>query len=683
MEKNVKKTRIIVSVVLISVILAGYLGRLVQIQIVNHDKYASKGAAVNATDTVAVAARGEILDRNGQPLVTNRMGNSIVFSYGFPSGKDNMKQGNDIILSLINLLESHNEEWIDNIPLNVDGSGNASFPENKENEVAYLKSRDVLKLNSYATAQNCFDALIEKFELQEYSKTDARKIASVRYEMIRTMFSRANPYTFAEDISTEVVSRVKENSNFYKGVDINVVPYREYIDGTIAPHILGNIGPISSEEYSKLKAEGYKMTDSVGKSGIEGAFEKYLRGTDGIKRTTVDEDGNISTSYVKNPVQGNTVITTIDKSLQKVAMESLAKQVEYLRSIDKEGWPYAGSLVVIDVHTGEVLACVNYPSYDASTYRKDYAKLVKDELSPLWNRALMSTYAPGSTMKPGIAVTALEEGIADENTRYYCTMRYQRFPELKCLAHHGKIGVVEAINKSCNIYFYEAGWNLGANKMIEYSEKFGLGQETGLEIPNKKGVLATPEYAESVGGVWQAGQTVQYAIGQSYHLFTPLQLANYAATLANGGERYETHLIRSVKTSDYSTTVLEQRPKVVADLELSDETVRLVHEGMRRVGAPGGFCWGSFKNIQNGITAAAKTGTPQTYHKINGKSVKGNNGTLITFAPADNPEIAIAFVIEGATSGTKAAPVATDIYNQYFSQKGKADKPQSANTLLK
>lgn len=683
MENNVKKTRIIVSVILISVILAGYIGRLVQIQIVNHDKYADKGAAVNATDTVAEAARGEILDRNGQPLVTNRMGNSIVFSYGFPSSKDSMKQGNDIILSLINLVESHNEEWIDNIPLSVNAQGVASFPSDKENEVAYLKSRDVLKLNSYATAQNCFDALIEKFELQEYSKTDARKIASVRYEMIRTMFSRANPYTFAEDISTEVVSRVKENSNFYKGVDINVVPYREYIDGTLAPHILGNIYPISSDEYDKLKSEGYKMTDSVGKSGIEGAFEKYLRGENGIKRTTVDEDGNISTSYVKNPVQGNTVITTIDKQLQKVANESLAKQVEYLRSIDKEGWPYAGSLVVIDVHTGEVLACANYPSYDASTYRKDYAKLVKDELSPLWNRALMSTYAPGSTMKPGIAATALEEGVVTGDTRYNCTMRYQRFPELKCLAHHGKIGVVEAINKSCNIYFYESGWNTGVNKMVEYSEKFGLGQETGLEIPNKKGVLATPEYAESFGGVWQAGQTVQYAIGQSYHLFTPLQLANYAATLANGGKRYETHLIRSVKTSDYSKTVLEQSPKVVADLGLSKETISLVHEGMRRVGAQGGFCWSSFKNLQNGITAAAKTGTPQTYHKINGKSVKGNNGTLITFAPADNPEIAIAFVIEGATSGTKAAPIATDIYNQYFSQTGKADKPQSENTLLK
>lgn len=684
MKKNIKNKRIILSIVLICVVMTGYVGRLVQVQLVNHEEYVKKASNVNATNTVAEAARGDILDRNGQPLVTNRMGNSVVFSYGFPNGKNDNQQCNDIILSLINLLESHGEEWIDNIPLNVDASGNASFPENRDSEVGYLKSRDVLHLNSYATAQDCFNALIEKFELQSYSKTDARKIASVRYEMIRTMFSRNNPYTFAEDVSTETVSRIKENSTFYKGVDIDVVPYRKYIDGTIAPHILGNVGPISSEEYKELKSEGYKMTDEIGKSGIEAAFEKYLRGEKGIKRTTIDDDGNVTSTYVQNPVQGNTVITTIDSPLQKVANEALAKQVENLRSKDKVGWPYAGALAVIKVDTGEVLACSTYPSYDASTYRQDYAKLVNDKLSPLWNRALMSTYAPGSIMKPGVAVTALETGTITGTSTYNCTRLYHRLNDkMQCLKHHGNINVVKAIKESCNIFFYEAGIYTGIEKMVEYSEKFGLGQETGLEIPNKKGILATPEYIESVGQTWQIGLVAQYAIGQSAHQFTPLQLANYVATIANGGKRYETHIIRSVKTSDYSKTVLEQSPKVVVDLELDPQKLAYVKEGMRQVGAPGGFCGNSFKVLENGITAAAKTGTPQTYHEVNGKRIKGNNATLITYAPADNPEIAIALVIEGGTTGVQAAPIAAEIYNRYFSESGKADKPQAANTLLK
>lgn len=684
MKKSIKNKRIILSIVLVCVIMAGYVGRLVQVQLVDYEKYAAKASKVNATETVAEAARGDILDRNGQPLVTNRMGNSVVFSYGFPNGKNDNQQCNDIILSLINLLESRGEEWIDNIPLNVDASGNASFPEGRDSEVAYLKSKDVLRLNSYATAQNCFDALIEKFELESYSKTDARKIASVRYEMIRTMFSRNNPYTFAEDVSTETVSRIKENSTFYKGVDIDVVPYRKYIDGTIAPHILGYVGPISSEEYKELKDEGYKMTDEIGKSGIESAFEKYLRGENGTKQTTIDEDGNVTSTYVKDPVQGNTVITTIDKSLQKVANEALAKRIEELRAQDKTGWPYAGSLVAVNVHTGEILAISNYPSYDASTFRKDYAKLVQDELSPLWNRALMSTYAPGSTMKPGVAVTALEAGVITGTSTYKCTRYYHRFNDkMQCLGYHGNIDVVNAIKVSCNIFFYEAGINTGIDKMVEFSEKFGLGQETGLELPNKKGVLASPEYFESIGETWQQGLVAQYAIGQSAHQFTPLQLANYVATIANGGKRYETHIIRSVKSSDYSETILEQSPKVVVDMNLDPKKLAYVHEGMRRVGAQGGYCGRAFSVLENGITAAAKTGTPQTYHTVNGQRIKGDNATLITYAPADNPEIAIAIVIECGTTGVMCAPVAASIYNQYFSQSGKSDKPQTANTLLK
>lgn len=693
MNQDKRTSRVVVSVCLLGVFLLLSAGRLVQLQLINGAKYAEQSKSISSASTRVEAARGEILDRNGNPLVTNRKGNSIIFTAEqFPSDrKEKIAQRNQIVNSLIKLLESKGEKWIDNLPLIYDESGKIAFPADRDSDVAYLKSDEILHLNSYATAQNCMDALIEKYSLQDYTPEQARKIASVYYEMHRLMFSKRTPYTFAEDVSTQTVAEIKEKSDFYQGVEIEVVPYREYVDGTLAPHILGMVGAISESEYQKYKDQGYLQTDSIGKNGIEKAMEEYLRGTDGTRRTTTDENGNVTTEYVKEPEQGNTIVLTIDKNLQKVANESLAKRIAELKGNNPGTSYFGGALVAIDVHTGEVLASVSYPTYDISTYNKNYAKLAKADNAPLWNRAMMSTYAPGSTMKPGIAVTGLEEGVFNANTTYYCAGSpsqggYQRFKDLRIgcsTGYHRNISVVNAINVSCNNFFFEAGYQIGIERMNEYSRKFGLGQPTGIEIAEETGTLATPEYAESIGMPWRPGDTVQYAIGQSYNLFTPLQIANYVATIANGGTRYETHLVKSIKSYDYSKTILEKEPAVVANLNISKSTLELVHEGMRRVGDTG-FCSHHFAKIKNGIKAAAKTGTAQVYRTINGESKKTNNGILITYAPANDPEIAIGIVIEGSTTGVDGAPVAVDIYNQYFSGSESAmDLPQESNTLLK
>lgn len=692
MNQDKRTSRVVISMCLLGVFLLLFAGRLVQLQLVNGAAYAEQSKTVSSASTRVKAARGDILDRNGNPLVTNRQGNSIVFTAErFPKENDEeIEQRNAVVIGLIELLESKGEKWTDNIPLVFGADGKIAFPENRDNDVAYLKSDEILHVNSYATAQNCLDALIEKYSLQKYTPEQARKIASVYYEMHRLMFSKRTPYTFAEDVSTQTVAEIKEKSAFYRGVEIEVVPYRQYVDGALAPHILGMVGAISETEYEKYKDKGYLQTDSIGKNGIEKALGEYLRGTDGTKRTTTDDDGNVTTEYAKEPEQGNTVVLTLDKNLQKIANESLARRIAELKAANPKISYFGGALVALDVHTGEVLASVSYPTYDISTYSKNYAELAKAENAPLWNRSMMSVYAPGSTMKPGVAVTGLEEGVFNAKTTYYCAGRggYQRFQDLKLgcsTGTHRNISVESAIKVSCNNFFFEAGYQIGIERMNEYSRKFGLGQPTGIEIAEETGTLATPEYAESIGTPWRPGDTVQYAIGQSYNLFTPLQIANYAAALANGGIRYESHLVKSIKSSDLSKTVLDKEPVVASNLNISKSTLDLVHEGMRRVGGDAdGFCYRSFSKINNGIKASAKTGTAQVYRTINGQSQKTNNGILITYAPANDPQIAIAVVIEGSTTGVDCAPVAVDLYNQYFSgSESTMDLPQQGNTLLK
>lgn len=676
---------------------AVFFADLFRIQVVHAEEYSTTKVALRTSETTVQAARGEILDCNGVPLVTNEQVNTIVLdaSY-FPPTKEQEKR-NEILYALIYLTEEAGVAWNDSLPLVFDAAGNIQYKEDAESDITFLKSREVLHLNSYATAQNCFDGLVEKFSLQAYSETDARKIASVCYALKKIAFSAANPYTFADDVPSALAAKIKENSALFQGVDIRVTTRRSYADGTIAPHILGVVGKLNAEEYTARKTayeeasanenlsaaerqtlslRAYGMDDTIGKFGIESAMEEYLRGTNGILTTTTDAEGNKTSEITTAPVDGNAVILTIDAPFQKRVQDALATFIQNYR--DKESIPAVGSAVVIDVNTGGVLACATYPSYNLATYYEDYSTLAADKASPLWNRALLSTYEPGSTMKPVMALAGLEEGVITESTKIRCTHIYTQFPDtpFKCLGYHGSIDVKEALNQSCNIYFYETGRLLGINRMNDYCTRFGLGQKTGVEVGESTGVLASIAYREAHGGIWYPGDTVQAAIGQSDNLFTPIQLANYAATIANGGTHYQAHFVKSVKTGDYTETVLENNGTVLNEAGVSENSLRIVKEGMLRLGSR----LSAFKNLP--VQVAAKTGTAESKAKVNGSIVEGLNGFMISFAPYDNPEIAVAVAIENLNSGSATAVLVADIYDAYFNTAENFTAEQGYNTVL-
>lgn len=676
-EKRREPRRIIMTGLIMACFVA-FAGMLIKLQVVDGEAYLMKGSSISEKTVVIRAARGEILDRNGNPLVTNRQGYSLVFESAlFPSPKQ-MKERGEIIHSLIQLLDEHEVLWKDNLPLVFDENGAIAFAANRERDIAYMKSRDMLNLQHYATASDCFNALIERYELEGYAPADARDIASVCYEMRRLIFNVSNPYTFAEDVPVDIVAIIKENSAFYRGVEVEIVPYREYADGTLAPHILGMVGAINAEEYEQLKESGYRLNDIIGKNGIEAAMEEYLRGVDGIKTVYTDAEGKVTTKITTPPIQGNTVILSIDINLQRTAQEALESM---LKSYKTPVEP-AGAVVALNCNTGEVLASASYPTYDISAYNENYEQLAKAPGAPLWNRAFLSAYECGSTMKPSVAIAGLEEGLITRNYTFYCSGTYH-FSDMnfRCSQPHATrhVNVLAALKESCNTYFYDLGRRLGIERINEYRTLLGLGQKTGIEISEAAGVMDTPQYRESLGQTWLPGYTIQTAIGQASNLFTPLQLANYTATIANGGTRYRPHLVRSIKTYDFSETVLDKEVLIDCETGLSKDNLAIVREGMRLV-ATEGSCRHTFEKLP--FDVAAKTGTSQVIKNINGVSTITNNGLLISFAPAEKPEIAVAFIAEGFRSGTRASPITGQIYEHYFSATEKAAPPQPINQVL-
>ena len=674
--------RRIASVCVVLFFFVFFIFDLVKIQLIDGEKYNAASLAISERTASISAARGEIVDSNGTPLVYNTQGYTIIFDAAYFPSADEQAMRNEIILSLIKHFESNSLEWNDILPLVFDENGTIVYKEDSDVLIKEMKSADMLKLNDYATAQNCFDALIERYALESYSPDEARKIASVCYGMKRIYFKIGTPYVFATDVPDETVSLIKENSGFYQGVDVRVDPVRNYADGELAPHILGRVGAIDAEEYAEKKELGYKITDQTGKSGIEYAMEEYLRGVDGVETVYIDADGNRSSEVTTAPVQGNNVVLTIKAPLQQVAQDALEDALLDYAGSKGNMVENAGAVVVLDCNTGAILACATYPTYDISTYAENAAALNTALGSPLWNRALLSTYATGSTMKPSVAIAALEDGAIIEDTTVYCSGSYEYLGQhFKCEQSHDTrhVNVVNAIDESCNTFFYEVGKDIGIEKMNEYRTLFGLGSKTGCELAEASGVLDSPEYRTSIGQTWLPGYTVQSAIGQAGNLFSPIQLANYTATIANGGTRYKTHFVKSVKSHDYSQTIYETQPEIVAETGVSAETLDIVKRGMLKVGTTG-YCADYFDHLS--VQIACKTGTSQEIRQIDGESVKINNGFLIAFAPYENPEIAIAVVGEGMTSGVFVAPVVADICEYYFGQSGTFEDFSPEDTFI-
>ncbi len=662
--------RSLTAIILVIALVCTFGYTLYDIQIVNGEYYRAQNSTLSTYTVTIEAARGEIVDRNGNPLVTNRQGNSIILDAAyFPSSEENDER-NAIIMNLIELFEANGEEYVNNLPL-VQSADGIAFTED-EDAVATMKSEDMFNLQSYATAQNCFDAMVEKYGLEGYDTATALKIGSIRYELTRLLFSIENPVTIADDVSDETVAAIKEDQQTYLGADVLAVAYREYADSTLAPHILGSVRKINAEEYAELRDEGYGINDTIGESGIEAAMESELRGTPGELTITIDADGNVTEEITKEPIQGNTVVLTIDRDLQRIAQQQLEITCNEVSASQS-----AGAVVVEDVNTGAILAAASYPTYDLQDYYDSYSSLASNSRQPLFNRFALGTYAPGSTFKPAMACAALEEGVIDESTTFRCGGVWQYYDvTFRCLNSraHGSENVREALRDSCNIFFYNCADRLGISKMNEYASMFGLGEKTGVEISEAAGVLAGPASAERYNRTWQMGDTIQSGIGQSDNLFTPLQLANYCATVANGGTKYEMHFVQAVINTS-SGTIEETGATVAEELPISDNTFNIVHEGMRMVAQQY-----TLSNIfsDSGVDVACKTGTSQVIR--NGE--EANNGFLITFAPYENPEISIASAIELAGSGTSTAEITASIIEYYYSNNTDEQPAQNTGTLL-
>ena len=676
MKRKISKNRNVAVVVLITLVFAAFIVKLWDIQVVSAGE--AKQAAVKGTEVSVEPIRGEILDRDGNTLATSKQVRTIVFNYySFPGSSESEKR-NEIIFELISLFDRNNAKWVDELPIKVSRSGKLYFAKGKENEIAYLRSSAFLDLNPYATVQNCFDALSKKYSLENYSLSDARNIASVYYSMVKDGFNSSTPYVFAKDVSAALASDIKEKSDVFVGVDVKVKSVREYPDPTLAPHILGLVGAISAEEYEAKKDEGYALNDTIGKNGIEYTYESELRGTAGKKLITTDSNGNVSEKYITLPKNGNSVVLTIRKDLQKTAQDALKNLILDFQADNPN--VKAGAVVAMDIKNNDILASASYPSYNLSTYSKNASKLNTDSAKPLWNRALMSTYTPGSTIKPAVAMAGLEEKIIDKDFFVTCTGIYTHYDDYRptCTGVHGSLNVIYALYNSCNIFFYETSRLLGIEKLNDYFTMFGLGEETGVEIGESKGTVDTVALRTEKGELWTPGLTIQAGIGHGDNQFTPVQLCAYASVIANRGVRYKAHFVKSIMSPDYSETLYTSETQILSKANFSDKNWDLVYDGMILVGTKS---YADFTGVPK--TVAAKTGTTTVKKAGNGSKNEVNNGLIIAFAPADDPQIAVAVVVEGATSGGSTAPVAAAIMEQFFAASQEEKEAQTEGELLR
>ena len=703
-------TRFRVMAAMALAVLAIYLVVLFNTQVVHHEEYLAKSIQTITRMENVEASRGIITDRSGRTLVTNQSTYSLTFDASLLKPGENQ---NDAILRLVTLCRDQGVAWEDNLPLSLDGAAHFTvdtltdtqksrffsylrdLKPTRELLAAYVrqhpellkppkkgetaldpataKDTELLKqtnsaaltnsllLNAGVTPAKLFDWLREDMKLSDdYSDSDARLILGVRYELkLRKLGANNNAYVLAQNVDVAFCSLISDGQ--FQGARIIRSSARQYAT-TYATHILGTVGGISdyTEEW---KERGYRMDDTIGLSGVEAAFEDYLRGADGKRMISVNSDGKVTGEYYSvEPRSGYTVELTVDLKLQQAVEDTLAAKVAQLNQkdhLDSRG----AAAAVIKVGTGEILSLASYPTFDLSTWRQDYAELSSDPATPMLNRAASSAYAPGSTLKPATAVAALESGATTPSETLFDT-GYWKYPSTTwnggtwCWKHsgHGKVNATTAITNSCNYYFAEMGYRMGLDTLNEYYSALGLGEPTGIEIGEKTGRQATNE-----GG---SNQAPWAAYGQADQLYTPLQLANYIATLVSGGQHCPAHLLKSVKSYDNSEIIATGDTTPLNTLNISDSTLQAVKKGMYGYTQPGGMVYSYFKDCI--VSAGAKTGTAQL-----GGGLK-NNGVFVAFAPYDDPEIAIALVLEKGDAGAVLATTAVDIINAYFDREDTA-----------
>ena len=775
MDPKQFRRRALAVAVLLALMVAGMGATLYDLQINNGaDYYEQSQRRVAETQTVE-SARGQILDRNGQVLVSNRVVYQVTLDTSLMKDEDKDavtaagSRRNDTLLALIEAARAEGVEWTDNLPISktepftfttdtpyyttsVDEEGEVVHTLTRLGrlalELGWLEEDPTLDPEKAAApapepeepglldrivdfftggggeepapepeeeepyeppdAQALLGAMCRTFGLRgagavdeeetpegdipalnlgDLDPEDARAVAGVLYELYlrSTGVYQANEYVFAQEVDIDFISRVKEQS--LPGVVIEATTVRQY-HTPYAAHLLGRVTPIFPEEveyYTSLDEDGdgvpdYSLNDTVGRDGVEQAFESYLRGDPGMRTVERNTEGKIvSETWLEEPEPGGNVVLTLDIGLQGYVEQVLAASVP---AIDVEEETGGAACVVLDVDTAEVLTCASYPTYDITRYNADYNQYASDPTKPLLNRALQGLYAPGSTFKMVTAVAGLETGIIEPDTEIEDLGRYTYWssPQPMCWIYwqrgttHGWINVSEAIEVSCNYFFYEVGREVGIDVLVDYATRFGLGQYTGIELYEEKGVMASPEFTESLGGTWYEGSVLSVAIGQESSQFTPVQLANYIATLVNGGTRNAVHLLKEVKSGDFSQVEYTYEPQVLGTIEIETENLQAVKAGMLALTTQGSVSQ-HFRDLP--FQAGGKTGSAQVDDQTDA------NAIFVCFAPYDDPEVALALVVERGGSGSELGAMAADILSYYFSVQETRDEAPQENTLVR
>ncbi len=699
-KRLIKPARLVAMAVILLVLLTVYLVFLYKLQIIKGEEYYNRSNEITTTTRTVTAARGNILDRYGRVLVSNKE------CYNLQIDTDKLfanEDPNAVILELVKMVQGFGDSYTDDLPISTE----TPFEYNENMTAiqrtmlnAYFKRQE---LDENSTAVELMSYMRTRYDIDNsYTAEEMRIIAGVRYSInVRYAVNTAD-YIFVEDASMELISSIMEQK--LAGIEVDRAYVREY-STEYAAHILGYTGLMTQEEYERYSLLNYANDAMVGKDGIEYAFESYLHGKDGEVKETRNAAGTIlATEYIVEPEPGNHIYLTIDSVLQEQTERILASGVESLKKTYAQaraeaagrGEPYdpefkdeitGAAAVVVDVRTGEPLAMASWPTYDVSTVVENYAELLETPNAPLFNRALMGAYAPGSTFKPCTAIAALTKGIINTEYKVKCEGVFTKYaadgyaPECWIWAEgytHPEENVTTAIRDSCNYFFYTIGNDLGVDDMGEFAHNFGLGVPTGIELVETTGNMSNrANHSDYTGTEWRIGDTLQAAIGQADSVFSPIQMAEYCATIANGGTRYSASILKAIRNYDYTEKLYEREPEVLSTVETADYNWAAVHEGMWLV-------LNDYINEKNvlewydcALKVAGKTGTAQKGENIQ------NDGLFMCYAPYDAPEVAIFVAVERGGSGASVQFIARQIMDAYITIRGYSDTSEEEMCLLK
>ena len=665
-----KNDRIRYNIITILVYIIGIvlLVQLFNLQIIHGEEYRETSNTKLTRESILEADRGDIKDSSGTILATVDAQYSVVLY----KTKVNNETLNNTILKLLNILSTNGDSYVDNFLIDVN-----PYRFKLEEEASQKKWKKANNIDEDATAEEAFNYFKDKYEITTENLDDARKILAIRYEISYKGYSNTKSIEIASNISRESLLQIKERNSEFPGVEVTEKSTRIYPLGNTASHIIGQIGKIESSELEGNE-DTYNPNDIIGKAGIEYVFEKYLKGKNGVKQIDMNVDGTITDEYVsEEAVSGSDIILTIDSKLQAVTEEALKNNINKIANMGFSA--DAGTAVVLNIKTGEVLAMASYPDYNPSAFvngidTNTWNYYINGDTKPLENKAISAMYSPGSTYKMVTALAGLETGAITTKEKIRDTGIYRKYnSSWKCwnTSGHGYLNVSEAIQHSCNYFFYEVGDRIGIDTLSKYSYYLGLGHKTGIELKGEiSGVLASNQIAEQENRVWNPGETISAAIGQSYNTFTPLQMARYVAMIANRGKKLDVTIVKSIVRPDGSEVPRDEYENYVNDklglttdnteeMTFKEENINAILEGMRGVTSEsGGTAYSTFRNFN--IEVGGKTGSAQT--GIEGKT----NAWFVGFAPFDDPEIAIVVFVRNGEHGSYTAEVARDIIAQYF-----------------